>query len=682
MKKVVKWIVIITGGLSLLLVGALLVIPFFVDIQACKPKIEERISRAAGRPFVIGGEIKLSLFPWAGLALSDLHIGNPSGFGDNDFIYIKSFDVSVKLIPLLSRDIQVKKFVVQGARFVLEKGKDGSCNWEEMGEGAKESPAASATLGKRGGDRTKERNIKGLPLKAFAVGEFAITDSSILWIDHTTGTRRDISEINVHVRDMSLDRPVRVSISSMMDNRPFCLTGEFGPLGLDPGKRRIPFSFKVQALKELRMTMKGRVAKVFDRPEFDCLIDINPFSLQKVISSLGEKVAVPVSDPAVLNRISINAHVKGNTRAISVTDGSLSFDESKVDFSISAEDFKRPDINFDINLDKIDLDRYFPPFTGKGSSPVKEHGAGGETVKKVKKTDYAPMRDLLLKGSVSVGDLILHGARLQDINITVDGRNGIFRMEPVTLNAYHGSISAKATVDISRTVPESSIEIKSKGVEVRPLVKEVSGKDLLEGKIDMDASFNMVGDNPEKIIPALNGKGKVFLRDGAILGIDLAGMIQNIKAAFAEHAKKREISSKTEFSELKSVFTISDGILDTQDTALISHHLRVVAIGKADLVRQSLDFRVEPKYISRAEKGEEKKKQKTMTVPVLISGSFSSPEFRPDLEGAVIKGVEKALSDQSRLDKLLDQETGKKERKKILKDTVKDFLDGFISGDQ
>jgi len=55
----------------------LLVIPMFIDVQSYKPEIEKEVTKATGRPFKIGGDLRLSLFPWAGLAFSDLHLGNP-----------------------------------------------------------------------------------------------------------------------------------------------------------------------------------------------------------------------------------------------------------------------------------------------------------------------------------------------------------------------------------------------------------------------------------------------------------------------------------------------------------------------------------------------------------------------------------------------------------------------------
>jgi len=128
MKKTLKWVSIIVGGLIILIILVLLITPMFLDIQKYKPEIEKFATEATGRPVTIGGDLNLSLFPWAGVDFADLRIGNPEGFQEKDFVVVKSFDAKVKLLPLISKEIQVKRFVVEGPRIVLEKRKDGRGN--------------------------------------------------------------------------------------------------------------------------------------------------------------------------------------------------------------------------------------------------------------------------------------------------------------------------------------------------------------------------------------------------------------------------------------------------------------------------------------------------------------------------------------------------------------------------
>ena len=142
MSKSIKWLLIAVGALVALVLVAIIVIPMLVDVQKYKPQIEEKVSEATGRPFAIGGDLDLSIFPWVGISLSDLHLGNPPGFTEKNLLSVQSFEGRVRLIPLLSKDIQVKRFILKGPRIVLEKNKKGRANWQGLGKPATEKKEA------------------------------------------------------------------------------------------------------------------------------------------------------------------------------------------------------------------------------------------------------------------------------------------------------------------------------------------------------------------------------------------------------------------------------------------------------------------------------------------------------------------------------------------------------------
>ncbi|MFP4036938.1 MAG: AsmA family protein, partial [Desulfobacteraceae bacterium] len=101
MKRAVKWTLIGVGGLIVLVIIVLLAAPMFIELDRHKPMIEETVTEATGRPFRLAGELDLSLFPWAGISLSRIHLGNPEGFEKEDMLYVESFEVRLKLLPLI-----------------------------------------------------------------------------------------------------------------------------------------------------------------------------------------------------------------------------------------------------------------------------------------------------------------------------------------------------------------------------------------------------------------------------------------------------------------------------------------------------------------------------------------------------------------------------------------------------
>ena len=124
MNRTVKCGLIVGGGLILLLIVALVLLPKFVNIKQYKPQIEKQVARVTGRTFTLGDDLRLTFFPYASLSFSDLHLGSLSGFKEKDFVTVESFDVRVKFWPLLFKDVQIKRFILKGARIVLETAKD------------------------------------------------------------------------------------------------------------------------------------------------------------------------------------------------------------------------------------------------------------------------------------------------------------------------------------------------------------------------------------------------------------------------------------------------------------------------------------------------------------------------------------------------------------------------------
>jgi AsmA protein len=623
--KAVKWIAIVVGGLIVLIIAALLLIPLFVDVNKYKPEIEKQVSNATGRPFAIKGELDLSLFPWAGVSFSDLHMGSAPGFTEKDFLFVKSFDVRMKLLPLLSKDIQVQRFVIEGPRIVLEKNKDGRGNWEGLGKpGEKVTPKSGPQPGSK-------EPVEGLPLKSLAVGEFAVRNGSLLYLDHGLGSRKELSDLTLELKDVSLDRPVRFLLSAVMNNMPLSVEGQVGPVGKDPGKGKLPLDVSVKAFKEMTMSLKGNLQDVTAGPQFDLILAMDSFSPRKVFDAMGTSFPVATADREALSRVSLKSKVTGSAQKVSLSDGILELDESKMIFSAVAKDFSKPDLAFDLNLDKINLDRYLPPPSEKKEVAAQEGKAG-----ELKKTDYTPLRKMILDGKVRVGSLMAKGLKMQDVQLKVAGRNGVIQLDPLLANLYQGTLSAKAAVDVRQDVPRSNMDFQTKSVQAGPLLQDLLKKDFLDGTADAEASISMAGEEPDRIKKTLNGKGRFIFTDGAIKGIDLAGMVRNVGSAFGLAQQGAE-KPRTDFSELNAPFTITEGVVDTPGTTVASPLIRALATGKANLVNETLDFRVEPKFVGTLKGQGDTKDRGGITVPVLVKGTFSAPSFQPDVKGMLEK---------------------------------------------
>ena len=661
MNKAIKWGVVICASLVVIIIAALLIAPAFIDIRDYKPRVEKLIAEKTGRPFSIGDDLRLSLFPWAGISLSALQLGNTPQFAEKEFITIKSFEVRVKLLPLIFKDIQIKRFILNTPQIILVKNKDGRVNWSQPGE-LKEQPSAE----KSQKTSTSAKADTGLPIKNLTVGDFSIKNGSIIWIDHSANVRKEITGVNMGLQEVSLDRPLKLSFSALVNDQPLSINGTVGPLGRDFKQATIPLDLNFEAFKQLVLGIKGSLSNLGSNPGIDLALDLKPFSPRKLLASLGQKLPLTTSDPQALDRAGLKANLKGNQTKIAVSNAVLSLDESTLNFTLNASDFSKPNLAFDLNLDQINLDRYLPPKSEK--QPAAEKPTEKKPTEK-KPPDYAPLRKLILDGRIKIGKLVANKAKIEDLIMHITAQNGIINLDPLKLNMYQGNVSGMSKVNVQKESPQTNINLDAKNIQVGPLLKDVLQKDVLEGVANARFTVAMTGDNGAMIKKTLNGEGQLVFNDGAIVGIDLAGMVRNVKAAFGLEQKPVQ-RPRTDFSEIEAPFTIVNGVINTPATSLKSPLLRITAAGSANLVNETLDFRVEPKVVGTIKGQGDTAQHSGLMVPVLVSGTFSKPKFAPDLAGLAKKQLEEKI--------LSPEQAGKLPNKKELEETAKGVLKGIL----
>jgi AsmA protein len=669
MNKALKWMVSIIGGVAVLVLVAIILVPFVVDVEKYKPVIEAKIVEATGRSFSLGGPLKPSVFPWIGLQLSDLHLGNPPGFKEKDFVSVKSFEVRVKLLPLLTRKVEVKRFVMDSPRIVLEKTEDGRAGWEGLGSGDSQAPAETKTS-----PAPKPSGDGGLPIESLAVGELAITNGQILYLDQSTGTRKEVKELKLLLSDVSLDKPIGVAFSAIADNKPVSLAGKVGPVGDQPGKAPLPLDFLLSVAEHLTIKLTGRVDPAGGAPKFDVALDIASFSPRKLLADLQQPLPVEPADGTALNTLSLTLTAAGSVRSVSISNGTMKLDDTQITFNIQAKEFEKPHIALKVNLDRIDLDRYLPPAKPEETAPLSEPAPPPQSPP----ADYGPLRKLVLDANFLIGELKMKNMRIRKLAMRATAKNGIVTVNPLKMNLYQGNISGSGMVNVQKNTPHTAVDMSLTGVQAGPLIKDMLDKELIEGAMTAAVGLNFSGDMPDQIRSSLNGKGNLRFNDGAVVGIDLANMVRNVQAAFTG-AEKPEKKPRTDFAELVLPFTLDRGLFKTDNTRLTSPLMRVQAKGTADLSSEAIDMRIEPKFVATIKGQGDIQQRSGLTVPVLISGTFSKPKFAPDLKGLLNQKLGQPLPDRKALEKLVPTE---EEVKKQVQDKAKELFKELPFGTQ
>ncbi len=672
MPKSIKWVLIGIGALIIVFFAIVIVAIMMIDMDKLKPTIEAQATKALNRPVTLGGELSPSIFPWAGIALSDVHLGNPPGFSEKDFVSVGQFEVRVKLLPLFSGKYQIKRFVIKDTRIIIEKNKKGISNLDGLGKTAEtKAPAETQPAKPKTGKAESE-----LPVKSLKADEFAITNAQLIIIDATTASRKEIKDFNLLLTDFSLDKPIGLQLSALADNKAINLSGTVGPVGPEPGKSSISFDVVTELLKQLKVQIKGRVDTPVDSPQMALQIQIPDCSPRKILAALNQQLPFEPSDPAVLNKFGLSLNVDGTTEQVSVSNGKLTLDDTRMTFQAQAKAFDKPDLKLKVQVDQIDVDRYLPLPAEKPADTPESQSPPDQTKQK---TDYAPLRKLLLDAQFAVGNLKVKKGSMQNITVTVTAKNGIIKIDPLNINLYQGKFATTGTLDVRKDQPVGKFNLKVNGVQAGPLVKDFMNKDIIQGMAVAGIDLQFTGDQPQAIRQSLDGKGEILFQDGAIVGIDLAGMVRNVQSAFGLAEKTTE-KPRTDFSELLVAFSVADGIAKLNDSKLNSPLMRLLASGTADIVKERLDIRVEPKFVATIKGQGDTENRSGFMVPVNIKGKFTDLRYEPDLKSILKqqltdeKALENIIPDKKEIEKIVPREEEvKKELEKKAQDLFKDL---------
>ena len=98
----------------------------FFDPNDYKDRITAAVQDSTGRTLSLPGKLKLSVFPWIAVETGEASLGNPQGFGDEPFLTLKRARMSVKLMPLLRKQLEVGREEIDGLDLKLKQNPEGT----------------------------------------------------------------------------------------------------------------------------------------------------------------------------------------------------------------------------------------------------------------------------------------------------------------------------------------------------------------------------------------------------------------------------------------------------------------------------------------------------------------------------------------------------------------------------
>ena len=627
----------IIGVVVLLIVVLVIVAPFIVDPNDYREQIQSAVKDKTGRDLSINGDMSLSVFPWIGVGIKDVSLGNAKGFKPNQFAEIQEASVKVKLLPLLSKQVEVSTIVLNGLTLNLAKNKQGQSNWDDMAQPSdvekpqdnQESDASSAAIG------------------AIAIGGVRIVDANITWDDASKGETYHLTDFDLTTDALSLGNPMGVELAFTVDSK------------------------KPKAT--VRMKLAGDLVINADLNKFDFQ------GLTIAIDAAGE----PVPNGAM--KIDIASHLVADlagSGSLNLNPLTIKFDDSTLSGNAAVNNFDKPAIKFDLGVDEINVDRYLPKASqaeGSESSGSVAPPAAAALI------PVDTIRSLNIDGVFKVQSLVVNGLTAKEASVKLLAKNGVLKTEQGVKSFYKGSYAGKTVVDARQNTPKIIVNEQVTGVEIEPLLIDLMGESSVSGIANIKANLTTRGNKMPAIKSALNGTAEFSFKDGAVTGVDVGALLKqaqavlkgDLSAAFAKG------SGKTPFSDMSGTAQIRNGVVNNNDLIVATPLVNVKGKGNASLVSETIDYELtlqRTKATTEAEAGSDD--AKNLLIPVNVAGTFAEPKISLDVK-AMVMATQKVKIDEKKeeLKEKINEKIDKKLKGKageLLKGKAGDLLKGLF----
>src|SRR5882672_3947231 len=202
---------------------------------------------------------------------------------------------------------------------------------------------------------------------------------------------------------------------------------------------------------------------------------------------------VTINDPSLPQK-NIKIPITGSLKAdlekqTANADLSAKFDESNIQAKLGLVKFSPPAYQFDVNVDKLNLDRYTkqpekkpvsaPTEEGKAPAPASQPARTAQKKDEDTPLDLSFLKGLNANGRLQVGSLQASGLKLANVKAEVHAANGKLDVAPHSANLYDGSMSGAISAMADGRV---AVKETMNGVNVGPLLRDLAQKDVLEGK--------------------------------------------------------------------------------------------------------------------------------------------------------------------------------------------------------
>lgn len=289
----------VVGGLLVLLMLAVLILPNLIPQEVYRTEIEKAATQALGRKVAVTGNISVGVFPRIEAKAGASTVANPEGFESPDFASMKELRAAVALWPLFFGNVEVEEFVLVEPTIQLVALEDGRNNWT-FTPAATGAPAEPGAPPQQGGSM------------GASLHDVRIERGLVSFEDRKEGKTQTLSQLNLSADMRALDQPLSFKADGLANDLKFRIESRIqNPKSVIDGLAS-PVEIKLQT-DLIKTDLKGTLG-LGDTPEFDFTVNGEVPNLP----ALGEAFKTPLPAPGVLGKLTLSGQAFGTFEDITI----------------------------------------------------------------------------------------------------------------------------------------------------------------------------------------------------------------------------------------------------------------------------------------------------------------------------------------------------------------------------
>ncbi len=550
MKSFGKLIGLLFLGLLLLLVAGGFALTHFFDPNDYKDEIRQLAHKHANLELQLNGDIGWSLFPWLGIEITDATVAS-ADTPNEPFADLRLLGLSVQVLPLLRKDIQMSDIRIDGLSLNLHRDAQGKTNWDKIGQvdAATDTPAVETSQPSTTTVKVKDSD-KRLKLD---INSLIVNGARIDYFDEQNGQKFNLESVQLTTGAIRDSQPIALKLSGFLGNaKPLIrarieltskvtidqiaqryaldslkLSGEVageplnsktanftvrGNLVYDQAANSAQWNNLKLSVNQLKALGDLQIAELDQQAKISGALSIAAVNLQEFLIGVG--IELPdMADKKALSHFELSTRLQGTPNSLVFNEMALSIDQTALTGSAGIKDFARSALYAHLQGDQLDADRYLPAVEKKAptqrQAEVKQQTAtasrSGSTALPDKPSNSAwstdkalPMEQLAKVNAdldLAFNELTLSKFPISQAKFKLLANKGKITLNNLQGNLYKGEFKTSGSLDTQADRPLITLKLNTKNIPIEKIQQTLEQEVTISGLLDLNTDLRTQGNH-------------------------------------------------------------------------------------------------------------------------------------------------------------------------------------------